>query len=50
MAKAKKSPNIQLTEKIKYSNGWKFHDAKINVPINFYSLQKIGNVGRVCKF
>lgn len=45
MAKAKKSPNIQLTEKIKYSNDWKFHDAKINVPINFYSLQKIGNVG-----
>lgn len=45
MAKAKKAPNVQLTEKLKYNRGWRFNEAKINVPWDLYNLQKIGNMG-----
>lgn len=45
MTKAKNAPDVQLTEKIKYFQGWKFNNARINVPANLYNLQKIGNVG-----
>jgi creatinine amidohydrolase len=42
MSKAKEAPEIQLTEKL--ASG-KFKGAKINMPMNVYNLQKIGNVG-----
>jgi len=45
MTKAKEAPKIQLTEKLKQNRGWRFNEAKINVPWDEYSLQKIGNKG-----
>ena len=46
MSKAMDCPSVsELTSGITYAKGWRFKDARINVPVTLDIVQKVGNAG-----